>query len=140
MSRSQTLQRFLLPPAAATLALLLQVGSGQAQTGQTPSSSPGPARPQLTEKQKSELFTARRDMALRTHAAQIAILQKGQRCVTASRDLEAFQACRKEEWQAQRSLMASNREEARAVYQRLGLPVPEPRRKAGGPMGPPGAP
>jgi hypothetical protein len=127
MPLSRTLQLLLLPPAAATLAMLLQVGSGQAQTGGSTSPQPAPVRVQLTPSQKAELFKGQKSISLRAHAEQIAILQKGERCLNDARDLEALSACRRSEWQARRELMNRTREDARALHQRLGLPLREPR-------------
>jgi hypothetical protein len=135
MSFSLALQRFLLPPAAAALALTLQIGSSQAQTTPAPQRPVGPRSMErlqnLSESQKQELFSFRRSNGLRTHAAQIAILQKGERCISAAGSLEALQACRREEWTAKRELMSRSRGEARALYQRLGIPLPEREPEAG---------
>jgi hypothetical protein len=139
MSSALTLQRFLLPPAAAALALTLQIASSQAQTAPVPQRPPGPRGLEklqnLSESQKQELFSFQRSSGLKIHAAQIAILQKGERCISAARTLEALRACRREEWTAKRELMSRHREEARALYQRLGIPLPE-RRQGPGPGGP----
>lgn len=131
MSFIRNAQLVLIPPAAAALAMLLQVGSGQAQTGSAPSDRPAPTRIQLTPNQKSELFKGQRSLSLKAHSDQIAILQKGERCLNEARDLEALSACRQTERQARRELMNRNREEARALHQRLGLPVPQGRRGDG---------
>ncbi|MCP9818910.1 hypothetical protein KBZ18_05325 [Synechococcus sp. Cruz-9H2] len=127
MSFIRNAQLVLMPPAAAALAMLLQVGSGQAQTG--------PSRLQLTPNQKSELFKGQRTLSLRAHTDQIAILRKGERCLNEAKDLEALSACRQTERQARRELMSRTREEARALHQRLGLPAPQGRRGKGGPGG-----
>lgn len=138
MPVSLTLQRFLLPPAAAALALTLQIGSSQAQTTPAPQRPVGPRDMErlqnLSESQKQELFSFQRSNGLKNHSAQIAILQKGERCISAAGTLEALQACRREEWTARRELMSRHREEARALYQRLGIPLPE-RRAGDGPGG-----
>ncbi|WP_094556104.1 hypothetical protein [Synechococcus sp. 1G10] len=123
MSFIRNAQLVLMPPAAAALAMLLQVGSGQAQTGST--------RLQLTPNQKSELFKGQRSLSLRDHSDQIAILRKGERCLNEAKDLEALSACRQTERQARRELMGRTREEARALHQRLGLQAPQGRRGDG---------
>jgi hypothetical protein len=125
MSFARNAQLLLMPPAAAVLAMLLQVGSGQAQTGASPSTRPAPARIQLTPRQESELFQGQRTLSLRAHSDQIAILQKGERCLGEAKDLKALSSCRQTERQARRELMTRNREEARALHQRLGLPAPK---------------
>lgn len=127
MSFIRKAQLVLIPPTAAALAMLLQVGSGQAQTGTAPGDRPSTTRIQLTPTQKSELFKGQRSLSLRAHADMIAILQKGERCLKEARDLEALSACRQTERQARRDLMNRSREEARALHQRLGLPVPQGR-------------
>jgi hypothetical protein len=133
MSFIRNAQLVLIPPAAAALAMLLQVGSGQAQTGATPSDRTAPMRIQLTPDQKSELFKGQRSLSLRAHTDMIAILQKGERCLNEAKDLEALSACRQTERQARRELMNRSREDARALHQRLGLPVPQGRRGDGPP-------
>lgn len=132
MSFIRNAQLVLLPPAAATLALLLQVGSGHAQTGDAPSTRPAPARVKLTPSQEAELYKGQRSLALQTHAEQISILKKGERCLNEARDLEALSVCRRSERQARRELMRRTRDEARALHQRLGLPMREGRRGKGG--------
>ncbi|CAK6690449.1 hypothetical protein VB734_04450 [Synechococcus sp. BA-124 BA4] len=127
MSVIRNAQLVLIPPAAAALSMLLQVGSGQAQPGAAPGDRTSPTRIQLTPSQKNELFKGQRSLSLRAHADMIAILQKGQRCLDEARDLEALSACRQTERQAKRDLMNRNREEARALHQRLGLPVRDGR-------------
>ncbi|MGB5241934.1 MAG: hypothetical protein WBN80_14965 [Prochlorococcaceae cyanobacterium] len=146
MSFIRNAQLVLMPPAAAALAMLLQVGSGQAQTGSTPGAQrpdptarPAPTRLQLTPNQKSELFKGQRTLSLRAHTDQIAILRKGERCLNEAKDLEALSACRQAERQARRELMGRTREEARALHQRLGLPAPQGRR-GDGPRGKGGQP
>ena len=131
MSLIRNAQLVLIPPTAAALAMLLQVGSGQAQTGTAPGARPAPTRIQLTPTQKSELFKGQRSLSLRAHTDQIALLQKGERCLKEAKDLEALSACRQTERQARRDLMNRSREEARALHQRLGLPVPQGRRGDG---------
>ncbi len=129
MTRSMTLQRWLLPPATAALAFALQVGAGQAQTAPIPQKSPEAGRrmeqlQKLTDSQKQELFSARRSIGLKSYPAQIAILQKGERCLSGARDLQELSACRQEESNTRRELMERNREELRTAYQRLGLSMP----------------
>ncbi len=132
MSLLRNVQLLLLPPAAVTLAMLLQVGSGHAQTGTSPSTRPAPARVKLTPSQEAELYKGQRSLSLRAHAEQIAILQKGERCLNEAKDLAALSACRHSERQARRELMGRTRNEARALHQRLGLPMREGRRGKGG--------
>ncbi|MCP9839149.1 hypothetical protein KBY93_00695 [Synechococcus sp. J7-Johnson] len=140
MSFIRNAQLVLIPPAAAALAMLLQVGSGQAQTGTAPSTRQAPARIQLTPNQESELFKGQRSLSLRAHTDQIAILRTGERCLGEAKDLKALSSCRLTERQARRELMNRNRQEARALHQRLGLPAPkggwgEGSRGKGGPGG-----
>lgn len=133
MSFIRNAQLVLIPSAAAALAMLLQVGSGQAQTGATPSDRKAPTRIQLTPDQKSELFKDQRNLSLRVHNDMIVIFENGERCLKEAKDLEALSACRQTERQARRDLMNRSREEARALHQRLGLPVPQGRRGDGPP-------
>ncbi|MCP9801167.1 hypothetical protein [Synechococcus sp. RedBA-s] len=131
MSFLRNAQLALIPPAAVALAMLLQVGSGQAQTGAAPSTRPAPARIQLTPNQESELFKGQRTLSMRAHSDQIAILQKGERCLGEAKDLKALSSCRQTERLARRELMTRTRQEAQALYQRLGLPAPKGRRGDG---------
>jgi hypothetical protein len=126
MSRSLTLQRWLLPPVAAALAMALQVGASQAQTNPSPQ-PPAQERVKLTENQKQELFKARRGWALRDNAARMAVLQQSDRCVQAATDLEALRRCLGDERMANRRLMETTRNDATALAQRLGIPMPEGR-------------
>ena len=128
MTRSVTLQRWLLPPVAAALAMAFQVAASQAQP-QTQPAVPvtGPERVKLTDTQKQELFKARRGWALRDNAARMAILQKSDRCVQASTDLETLRGCLGDERMAERRLMETTRNDATALAQRLGIPMPEGR-------------
>ncbi|MCX5932904.1 MAG: hypothetical protein NTW83_14075 [Cyanobacteria bacterium] len=125
MSFLRNAQLALIPPTAAALAMLLQVGSGQAQTGAAPSTRPAPARIQLTPNQESELFKGQRTLSMRAHSDQIAILQKGERCLGEAKDLKALSSCRQTERLARRELMTRTRQEAQALHQRLGLPAPK---------------
>ena len=145
MTRSLILQRWLLPPAVAALALALQVGASKAQTDPSPQKSPEGGRrmeqiQKLTDSQKRELFNARRSIGLRTYPAQIAILQKGERCLTTARDLQALMVCRQEESATRRELLGRNREEMRSAYTRLGLTLPERGGRSGPGRGNWGAP
>ncbi len=133
---STRLQRLLLPPVAATLAVILQMAAGQAQAVPGAGTDDGPSAgrkawlesvEKLTPSQKQELFNFRRSQSLKTHAEQISILQNGERCITAATNLEALQACRQQAMQSRRALMTRNRDQARAFSQKLGLPLPEPR-------------
>jgi hypothetical protein len=139
-----SLQRWLLPPAAAALALALQVGGGNAQAQQAATPQPGPgARPEtlnLTPAQQQELFAGRKSMALGTTSARIAVLQQTERCIKGARDLDALRQCHMQERTAQRELMERKRTEVASLYKRLGLPAPQPRGEWGRKgMGPDGA-
>ena len=126
MSRSLTLQRWLLPPVAAALAMALQMGASQAQS-QPSAQPPAQERVKLTESQKQELFKARRGWALRDNAARMAILQKSDRCVQAATDLDSLRRCLGDDRLANRRLMETTRNDATALAQRLGIPMPERR-------------
>ncbi|MCP9884724.1 hypothetical protein KBY97_06240 [Synechococcus sp. ATX 2A4] len=134
------LQRLLLPPVAATLAVIVHLAAGQALAvpgagpGAGGGAGPGAGRKawlesveKLTPSQKQELFSFRRSQSLKTHAEQISILQNGERCITAATDMEALQACRQKAMESRRALMSKNRDQARAINQKLGLPMPEPK-------------
>ncbi|MCP9916415.1 hypothetical protein [Cyanobium sp. ATX 6F1] len=127
---SVSVQRLLLPPVAAALALALQLGGAQAQTAPTPQGSMGPRQEalNLTPAQREGLFSGRKSMALRTASERIALLQQSERCLSGARDLDGLRTCQQQERSAQRELMERKRAEVTALYQRLGLPAPQPRR------------
>ncbi|MCP9850006.1 hypothetical protein [Cyanobium sp. Morenito 9A2] len=126
---SLSVQRWLLPPVAAALALALQTGDAQAQIAPTPQGAAGPRteRLNLTPAQSQELFSGRKSMALRTTSARLTFLQQSERCLSGAKDLDGLRSCQQQERTAQRELMQRNRTEVAALYQRLGLPVPQPR-------------
>lgn len=141
---STRLQRLLLPPVAATLAVIMHLAAGQAQTvpasGARPGDAPGAGRKarlesveKLNPSQKQELFSFRRNQSLKTHAEQISILQSGERCVAAASNLESLQSCRQKSMESRSALMNKNRDQVRAFNQRLGLPVPQPKADGKGP-------
>ncbi len=127
---SVSVQRLLLPPVAAALALALHLGGAQAQTVPAPQAAPGPGseRLNLTPAQRQELFSGRQSMALRTTAERIALLRQSERCLSGAKDLDGLRLCHQQERTAQRELMQRQRAEVAGLYQRLGLPAPQPRR------------
>lgn len=128
---SVSVQRWLLPPVAAALAMALQLGGGaQAQTApaQQGASAPRSEALSLTPAQRQELFNGRKSMAMRTTSTRMTLLQQNERCLTGAKDLEGLRTCQQQERSAQRELMQRNRTEMASLYQRLGLPAPQPRR------------
>jgi hypothetical protein len=123
----------MLPPVAAVLALALQVGGGNAQAQQAPTSQQGSgSRPEtlnLTPAQLQELFTGRKSMDLSTTSAQISLLQQAERCINAARDLDSLRQCHVQERTAHRQLVERKRSEVASLYQRLGLPASHPGSK-----------
>lgn len=127
---STRLQRLLLPPAVAILAVIVHLAAGQAQA--VPGDGSGSGRrawlesvEKLTPSQKQELFSFQRSLSLKTHAEQISILQSSERCVSAATDLDDLQSCRRKAMASRRALMTNNRDQAKAFNQKLGLPMPE---------------
>jgi hypothetical protein len=89
---------------------------------------PHPQKSRLTPEQRQKIFPEQRRLALQDHRARIAILQRGETCLTNATTPDALQDCmraqREEMWQQRRQQM----EEMKALFERNGLPVPQWRR------------
>jgi hypothetical protein len=124
---SVSLQRWLLPPVAAALALALQMGGDNALAQQTPAPQAGPgARPEtlnLTPAQRQQLFESRRALEKKSHAGRIAILQEADRCITAATDAQGYRQCEQKEQQARQELRTNLRTELQAMRSQFGLPA-----------------
>lgn len=133
-------------PLALAAALLLSSGvlvvPVQAQT--TPAEGVRRQRllPQLTPEQQQKLFPGRRELILQEQRERIALLQRGQLCVSRAGSSDALRACMLQERREQQELRSRFREQMRALFARNGIALPEldsmpmRRRQGGGPQGP----
>ena len=110
-------------PALAQGALLL---AGLAQ-GQTLAPRP---RPQLSQAQQQKIFPEQRALVLQDHRQRIAILQQGERCLSAATNGDALRACMKQERNAYQKQRDDHRAAMRALLQRNGIQPPPSRMKA----------
>lgn len=140
--------RTLLRRPLLVAALVLGLGgAAQAQSTLQPYSQ-GQPRPQhqgqgprLSEAQRQKLFPVTRSLAVQDHQARIAILQQGQRCLTAASNGDGLRACMRQERQALDAQRSRHRDAIRKAYVSQGIPVPDwsqrPRRGPGGGDGQP---
>ncbi|MCS5697712.1 hypothetical protein NZK32_01450 [Cyanobium sp. FGCU-52] len=105
----------------APLALLLGVWASSAPA----LAGPGAGQERLTPEQAAKIFPERRSLAVQDRRARIAILQRGERCISGAANSDALSRCMREE----RGAMMRQRQEffgaMRTLYQRNGLPAPE---------------
>lgn len=102
-----------------------------------------PPRRLLTPAQEQKIFPEHKALAIRDRQARIAILQRGERCVSAATSAEALRACLRQEREAYQVQRSQHRAEMRRLLERNGISLPErPRRgrwdDKGGPGGPGG--
>jgi hypothetical protein len=121
MSRS-----FPLPLRLATLLLVL--GSTGVAVAQ-PVGEPSGGRP--TPQQWQKIFPEHRTLAIRDHQARIAILQKGERCISAAASADALRQCMREERSSYQEQRQRHRAEMRSLFQRNGISVPEWGKRGG---------
>ncbi len=111
-------------PAAALAALLSLAGTAALAQPVGPNSK----QPRLTPEQRQKIFPEQRRLALADHRARIAILQRGESCISGATTPDALLDCMR----AQREVMWQQRSkhmgELQALYQRNGLPMPQWRR------------
>ena len=123
-------------PLIAT-ALLLALGSAvQAQTS-APTKHRGDG-PRLSEAQRQKLFPENRSLAVQDHRDRIAILQQGERCISAASTGDGLRACMRQEREALQGQRQKHREALRAMFQRNGIAVPESGRRKDRPANRPG--
>jgi len=128
MLRSASLHRSLIAAA-----LVLGLGAAaQAQGG----NDKGPG-PRLTDAQRQKLFPETRSLALQDHRARIAILQKGERCISAASTPDAQRDCLRQERDAMQAQRKQFGTAMRELFQRNGIAVPEWKGRRGGRSGGP---
>ena len=116
--------RPLLVAALLGLALSTAPSLAQAKEG-------GSGRLNLTPAQQQKLYPEWRKLTLEKTQAQIAILQKHQQCVTAAGSMDALQACKRQQHQAQVEQHRQQRQAMRQLLQRNGITPPSPREDGG---------
>ena len=91
----------------------------------------GGAGERLTPAQQQKIFPEMKSLAIRHHRARIAILQKGERCLSATRDSDAMRTCMREERSAYQAERRRHHDEVRSVFQSNNIPFPEWGRRGG---------
>lgn len=132
MVRSVPLSRTLIAAA-----LLLGLGAGvQARAQSLPlvDNDRGPG-PRLSEAQRLKVFPELRTLTLQDHRARIAILQQGERCITAATSPDAQRSCMRQEREATQNQRRRFGLAMREVFQRNGIPVPDWKSRHGGRRG-----
>jgi hypothetical protein len=109
----------LQPLRIAVLAMVLgSTGVAMAESGPTPAGRPTPA-------QMQKIFPEQKRLALSDQQARIAILQRGERCLSAAGSSEALRTCMKEQRSASQRQREQHRAAMQALFQRNGIPLPQ---------------
>jgi hypothetical protein len=112
-------------------ALVLGLGTAvQAQPTVTP--KPRGEGPRLTEAQRQKVFPETRSLAAQDHRARIAILQQGERCISAATNGDGLRTCMRQERDALQTQRQQHRDALRQVFVRNGIPVPDWSQRKGG--------
>jgi hypothetical protein len=90
-----------------------------------------PARGRLTPQQWQKIFPDYRSLAMRDHQARIAILQKGERCITGAGNGDALRECLRQERSAYQQQRQAHRTEMRRLFERNGIQVPDWGKRGG---------
>lgn len=109
--------RHSLPIALLTVALG-STGAALAQAGPAGASRPTPA-------QMQKIFPEQKRLAISDHQARIAILQDGERCLSAAGSSEALRTCMRRERDAYYSRRKEYRAAMKALFERNGIPLPQ---------------
>lgn len=113
-------------------ALLLGLGTAvQAQS--TAPSKPRGEGPRLTEAQRLKVFPETRTLAAQDHRARIAILQQGERCISAATNGDGLRNCMRQERDALQNQRQQHRNALRQMFVRNGIPVPDWSQRKRGP-------
>ena len=113
-------------------ALLLGLGTAvQAQS--TVPLKPRGEGSRLTEAQRLKVFPETRTLAAQDHRARIAILQQGERCISAATNGDGLRTCMRQERDALQTQRQQHRDALRQVFVRNGIPVPDWSQRKGGP-------
>lgn len=136
MTRFFSLRPLARPAAGLAAALALGFGAPGIALAQ-PAGDPA-SRPGLTPAQWQKVFPEFRQQTLKDNRARIAILQRGERCITAAGSGDALRSCMREERSAMQQQRSESRTAMRQIFERNGIAVPERRWGQGGPGGPGG--
>jgi len=105
-------------------ALLLGLGTAvQAQS--TVPLKPRGEGSRLTEAQRLKVFPETRTLAAQDHRARIAILQQGERCISAATNGDGLRNCMRQERDALQNQRQQHRNALRQMFVRNGIPVPD---------------
>jgi hypothetical protein len=118
-------------PLIAT-ALVLGLGTAVQAQSSAPLKPKGEG-PRLTEAQKQKMFPETRTLAGQDHRARIAILQQGERCISAATNGDGLRSCMRQEREALQNQRQQHRDALRQVFVRNGIPVPDWSQRKGGP-------
>ena len=123
------------------IAAALVLGLGTAVQAQTSAPlKPKGEGPRLTEAQRQKVFPETRALAAQDHRARIAILQQGERCISAAPNGDGLRTCMRQERDALQNQRQQHRDALRQVFVRNGIPVPDwSQRKGGRGAGTPGS-
>ncbi|MEB3243093.1 MAG: hypothetical protein VKO44_05595 [Cyanobacteriota bacterium] len=89
----------------------------------------------LTPEQRQRLFPEQRRLALQDHQARIAILQRGQGCLTSAASADDLRGCMRAEREAMRQQRRQFMLGMKEMYERNGLPAPQWRQRLERPRG-----
>jgi len=124
----------LTPWQRPLIAAALVLGLGTAVQAQSSAPlKPKGEGPRLTEAQKQKMFPETRALAAQDHRARIAILQQGERCITAAPNGDGLRSCMRQERDALQNQRQQHRDALRQVFVRNGIPVPDWSQRKGGP-------
>ena len=109
----------LQPLRIAVLAAVLgSSGIALAQSGPSEAGRPTPA-------QMQKIFPEQKRLAISDHQARIAILQSGERCLSAAGSSDALRACMKAQRDATQRQREQHRAAIKALLERNGIPLPQ---------------
>lgn len=115
---------------ASSLAAALALGSGAAALAQAPAA---PAREgRISEAQWQKIFPEHKQLSLRDQRDRVAILQRGERCISGAADAEALRTCMREQRMAMQQQRRQHMQAMRALFERNGIQMPELRKGPGG--------
>ncbi|MFM7733880.1 MAG: hypothetical protein ACKO6F_10605 [Cyanobium sp.] len=115
---------------ASGLAAALALGTGAAAFAQAPAA---PAREgRISPDQWQKIFPENKQLSLRDQRARLAILQRGERCISAAANADALRSCMREQRTAMQQQRRQHMQAMRALFERNGIQMPELRKGPGG--------
>ncbi|MBW4531721.1 MAG: hypothetical protein KME02_13645 [Aphanothece saxicola GSE-SYN-MK-01-06B] len=103
---------------AVLAAVIGSTGVAMAQSGPTESTRPTPA-------QMQRIFPEQKRLAISDQQARIAILQSGERCLSAAASSEALRSCMKQQREASQRQRQQHRAAMKALLERNGIAMPQ---------------